>query len=358
METVFRDYRREYGNEVQFFYVYKTLAHPETNGIVPPVSIKERLLHIAKAKTMMQTEMAWICDAMDNRVKQAFGGTYNGEFVIGPNGKILRKRYWSDPRALRKDLATLVGPLKKVTTTNQLPTVFTPQTPSIANGIVQRPALPRGLVALKSNAVDSNDPHFAKLRVESTRAVSGGSKAPLVFTVYLDPIYKVHWNNRAGKVHLEIKPESDSIQIADKKLSAADVKEDADVDPRWLTTSIQVAGKKRLSFEVTLTYTVCDDAQSFCKKIKQQYLVTPEPDRNAGTRPGIFLNGLFKNVRKFDTNHDGVIVADELPKGQKTLYIGHLDFNGNQKIETDEIDRFMKMFNDGRGISTGNDGDQ
>ncbi len=352
LETVFRDYRREYGDKVQFFYVYKSLAHPETNGFVPPISIQERLLHIAKAKSMMKTEMAWICDTMDNEVKEAFGRTYNGEFIIAPDGKLVRKRYWSDPQKLRDDLASLIGPIKQVTTTSDLPTVFTPELPSVASGVVNRPALPRGLFALKLQPAQSDEPHFAKLRVESTDALTGDGDAPLIFTVYLDPLYKVHWNNRAGKVHLQI----DGPQVADNRLSAIEVKPDADVDPRWLKTSLRTKGLKPSPFNATLTYTVCDDAQTFCKTIKQTYLVTPERDRSAGTRPGIFLNGLFKDVRKFDKNHDGVIVADELPTGQKTLYIGHMDFNGNSKIESDEIDRFMKMFNRGRGITSGNDG--
>lgn len=349
---MFRDYRREHRDKVQFYYVYKTLAHPETNGIVPPVSIQERLMHIAKAKSMMKTEMAWICDTMDNEVKAAFGRTYNGEFIIAPDGKLVRKRYWSDPQKLRDDLSTLVGPIKNVTATTDLPTVFTPELPTIASGVVSRPALPQGLFAIKSQAAPSDEPHFAKLRVESTDALTGDSDAPLIFTVYLDPIYNVHWNNRAGKVHLQI----DGTQVVDSKLSSIEVKTDADVDPRWFKTTLRTNQDKPRSFNVTLTYTVCDDAQTFCKTIKQKYLITPARDRSAGTRPGIFLNGLFKDVRKFDKNDDGVIVADELPPGQKTLYIGHMDFNGNSKIESDEVDRFMKMFNRGRGITSGNDG--
>ena len=63
----------------------------------------------------------------------------------------------------------------------------------------------------------------------------------------------------------------------------------------------------------------------------------------------------FKDFR--DKNGDGNLTKDELPKGRVTLYVGHMDFDGNEIIEKAEIDKFMEMFNNGRGFdSANNDG--
>ena len=78
--------------------------------------------------------------------------------------------------------------------------------------------------------------------------------------------------------------------------------------------------------------------------------------RDLGSRPGVFLNGLFADVRDYDKNGDGDITTDELPEGKVTLYTGHIDYNGNDILEKDEIDRFLKMFNNGKGVDPYNDG--
>ena len=119
METVFRDYRDK---GVQFYYVYKSVQHPEINNFVSAFSITERLKHIAEAKRLMKTEIPWICDSMDNQIKSAFGGPPNGEFVIDPDGVIVRKRFWSNPIILRQDLEKLVGPVERITKVSDLPT--------------------------------------------------------------------------------------------------------------------------------------------------------------------------------------------------------------------------------------------
>ena len=66
---------------------------------------------------------------------------------------------------------------------------------------------------------------------------------------------------------------------------------------------------------------------------------------------------MFANVLDHDKNKDGDVTKDELPAGQKTLFIGHMDYNGNETIEKAEIEKFMAMFNNGRGFdSAKNDG--
>jgi hypothetical protein len=209
-------------------------------------------------------------------------------------------------------------------------------------------------VALNLSPIsDKENPFFAKLRVEATRQLPTGN-GKMLFSVYLDPIYKVHWNNRAGKVKIDVKSD-ETILIEPDTFVSQEVKEDADIDPRQFLVDATTFGEAS-PIRVKVTYTVCDDAETFCKEVTQEYQVNIIPDRNFGTRPGIFLNEMFAQVREMDKNGDGDLTADELPPGKVSLYVGHMDYNGNEIIEKAEIDRFLKMFNNGRGVDEFNDG--
>jgi len=41
VEAVYQDYK----GKVDFYYLYKTLAHPENHGYIQPITIEERLTH-------------------------------------------------------------------------------------------------------------------------------------------------------------------------------------------------------------------------------------------------------------------------------------------------------------------------
>lgn len=292
---------------------------------------------------------------MDHKVEKAFGGAPNGEYILDPAGKIVRKRFWSNPKTLRSDLEELVGTVDKITRVEDLPTAFTPEPRKIASGVVPRIELPGRMMPFDFDYVPDDDhPFFAKLRVEGTQRLFNTGKGQMYFGVYLDPLYGVHWNNRAGRVKLELQSEGNVI-IDQETLISDEVKEDADVDPRQFLIDANIINKSA-PLIVKMTYTICDDAETFCKEVTQEYHVYMKPNTNFGTRPGIFLNEMFANVRDLDVNGDGDLTTDELPSGKISLYIGHMDYNGNDKIEKAEIDRFCQMFNNGRGVSKYNDG--
>ena len=243
METVFRDYR----DQVQFYYVYKSVEHPGVNNFVSAFTIEERLLHIAEAKKRFQTEIPWICDNMENEVQLSLGGAPNGEFVIDPKGKIIRKRFWSNPKTLRSDLEELIGPVDHVTTVDDLPTKFVPETREIASGVVPRIELPGQLVPLVIKpSADSDNPYFAKLRVEATRPTVENGVGQLHLVAYVDPIHKVHWNNRAGKVHLKLRPTAKQ-EFSKTELLGPEVEADADIDPRHFLIDVDL-GEAEESF--------------------------------------------------------------------------------------------------------------
>ena len=112
MEAIYRDYSPK---GVRFYYIYKSLAHPETNGYVTPFTRAERLMHVKEAQRTLASEITWLCDSMSNDLKHALGNAPNSEFVIDPEGKVARRRAWSSPEELRSDLAELVGPVEDPT---------------------------------------------------------------------------------------------------------------------------------------------------------------------------------------------------------------------------------------------------
>ena len=274
---------RDYKDKVQFFYVYKSVEHPEVNGFVSAFNIDERLKHIAVAKDRFKSEIPWICDSMENDVKYAFGRAPNGEFIIDPEGKIVTKRFWSNPKTLRGDLEKLVGKSETTTKVEDLPARFTPKPRKIASGVVPRPDLPGGLAPMIVSPEKSDDPFFAKLRVEVSQQMIQSKKGEIHFGVYLDPLYKVHWNNRAGKVKVKLISD-ETLDFESTELTSPDVKEDADIDSRHFlvpaTANVDKQAPNPIKLE--LTYTVCDDAETFCKEVTQTYRVTFERHPDLG----------------------------------------------------------------------------
>ncbi|HRX83268.1 MAG TPA: hypothetical protein P5307_29585, partial [Pirellulaceae bacterium] len=117
METVHHDYAPK---GVKFYYIYKALAHPETNGYIAPFTLEERLLHVKEAERTLGSEIPWICDTMENDLKHGLGDAPNSEFIIDPDGKVAVRRSWSKPSDLRSDLEKLVGAVDKPTTVADL----------------------------------------------------------------------------------------------------------------------------------------------------------------------------------------------------------------------------------------------
>ena len=179
-------------------------------------------------------------------------------------------------------------------------------------------------------------------------------RGKLYFGLFLDPLYKVHWNNRAGRAMLEL--ECDGVlETVSKEFTFDDVKVDADIDPREFLINAKTP-EKGGTFIAKVTYTVCDDEETFCKTITQSYEVTLAPIMQGSTRPGIFLFAMFKDVKERDANDDKKLTSDELPPGEVTAYMSHLDYDDDDVITFKEIDKFMTMFNNGAGITTLGDG--
>lgn len=363
METVYRDYSPK---GVKFYYVYKALAHPETNGYITPFTIEERLQHVQEAKKKLGTDITWLCDTMDNDVKHTMGDAPNSEFIIDPDGKIVAKRFWSDPDQLRLDLSELVGESEQVTKTSDLnmPRLRAPQ--KTVTGVVPRISAPGGLQPLIVEPVKSGDeeaPFYVKLRVEAAPDVIGEGKGQIYLGFFLDPIHAVHWNNQVDPPRYEITA-ADGQMIEPAGGTGPKVDVDADADPREFLLTVDLdpdAGP----FEVTLHYFACDDAETFCLPVSQKYLVHLERDRDGGSRrsggsgrgqrqplrtpggrartPGpTFLRSLLAA----DSNEDGQITKDELPSRMAERILARYDTNENGKLDKEELDTIRSVIDD------------
>ena len=351
---MYQDYQDK---DVNIYYVYKSLAHPEINNFVAPHTLEERLMHIAEFRKITGSKIPWICDSIDNMFANAFGGAPNGEFVIDPEGIVVRQRFWSNPVTLRNDLAGFFGAVENPTKPEDALPVFKLPRREIASGVVPKIDLPGGLRPLISEIGESDFPAYAKLRVEAATSLLGEEKqGQLYLGLYLDPIYRVHWNNRAGNVLVQVKV-AEGMEISEANLKGPDVKEDADIDPRMFLVDLDRRQNVDKPLEVTLTYTVCDDDETFCHTISQNYQVEFRSDRELGSRPSTFMSSMFARVADLDRDGNGKIEGVEFPLNESTLYLSHMDLNLDNVIDMQEIETFMALFNDGRGFeSPYNDG--
>src|SRR5262245_39211563 len=134
LEAVYRDYGPR---GVKFYFVYKALAHPERDGYLQPITLEERLMHARQGEKRLGASIPFLVDAIDNCLKHALGDRNNSEFIVDPKGIIVRKRSWSSPEAVRKDLEALVGKVEKITLASDL---------NIKKEPPPREAAPRGVV--------------------------------------------------------------------------------------------------------------------------------------------------------------------------------------------------------------------
>jgi Ca2+-binding EF-hand superfamily protein len=357
LETVERDFSKK---GVNFYYIYKALAHPETNGYITPFTLKERLMHVAEAKKKMGTRFTWLCDTMANDTKHALGGAPNSEFIIGPDGKFVKVRRWSNAGELRADLEELVGKIENPTSIADIGMKRIEPAKTAPKGIVARLQLPGRMTSIKVEAstglssalpLASKEPLYVKLRAEVDSQYFQQGKGKLYLGFFLDPLYGVHWNNQVAPVSYEIEVPP-GVEITPLKGSGPKVEVKADADPREFL--LEISGESQEPIKLTVKYFACDDAETFCKAVTQHYVVTLQRDRDGGarrgggrpsgfagrSRPSTDSRGLPGAPRDpllvaLDTNGDGAISTDELAAASKSLL--KLDRNKDGRLTLNEI---------------------
>ena len=271
METVKLDYEDK---GVNFYYVYKPLAHPEFQGYVSPINLQERLMHITEAKRRLGMSFTWLADSMEDAYHKASGETPNSELVIDPNGVIVAARGWSNPEALRGNMEELFGPVDNPTQVSDLNLPTQPIIGTVAKGIVPRVDKPAGFQAMETEAIQetARTPFYAKLRAEASAELWETGKGTMYVGFHLDPLYRVHWNNEVTPLEFTITT-PDGISITPSKIVGPDPEEAADADPRefLLEVDSEQAGG---TVDLQVKYFACDDALTFCVPVTQDYKVT------------------------------------------------------------------------------------
>jgi len=334
LETVYRDYAPK---GVKFYYIYKSLAHPELNGYVQPISLQERLVHIQQAQRQLGSRITWVADSMNNDVKHALGNAPNSEFVIDPQGAVVVRRAWSDPQQLRADLEKLVGRSETTTSISDLDLKVEPPPKVAASGIVPRIQTPSGLQAVKVVAESGTQPHYVKLRAEVDPNLRRGSPGNLYLGFHLDPIYRVHWNNLVAPIRFELTLPS-GVTATPAKGSGPKVTEAADIDPREFLVKIDSSSRIGDPLKIKVQYFACNDDEGWCKPVTQQYEIQFVRDEDAGRpmrraaqggRTAAGQRPVNPNIQRFmrrdplmralDANGDGEISADELARAPTAL---------------------------------------
>ncbi len=338
-----------------FYYIYKPLAHPEYNNYVAPVTIEERLMHVAEAKRRLGSSINWLADTMDNVFHEAMGQTPNSELVIDPDGVIVARRAWSNPQELRKDMERLIGPVDNPTTIADLDLPTQPPPPTVAKGIVPRIDKPEGMwpIQIKPVLESSKAPFYVKIRAEGDAGILANGTGTMYLGFHLDPLYRVHWNNEAGPVEYELKPPP-GVTVTPVKGTGPEVEEPADADPREFLVDVTAENiDQPLGLDVF--YFACDDELTFCIPVNQSYQISLVRDEShdwsiqtsADNQP--ILGGGppgggggrgggrgMPNLASLDTDGDGQISLDEAPARMKNFF-DQMDRDGDGYITKDEL---------------------
>ncbi len=352
METIERDYSPK---GVRFYYVYKALAHPEYDGYVTPFTLEERLLHVAEARRRLGSRVRWLADTMDNDLSRALGGVPNAELLIDPEGRVARRRSWSDPEALRGDLEELLGAVERPTRVADLDLPEAPPPTTVATGIVPRVEVAGRMraLAIEPALTGEEHPFYAKLRAEADEGFFRDGRGKLYLGFHLDPLYEVHWNNLAKPLELEVAAPA-GVRVAPSRAKAPKVEEKADADPREFLLDL-TAEQRGEPLDLTVRYFACDNADTFCVPVTQSYRVHLQADPHGGRamargggRGGAGGGDMASRMMRFDTDGDGRISREEAPERMLRRF-DLMDADGDGAVDAAEIEAMMQRRRRSRG---------
>jgi len=315
LEAIAHDYAPK---GVRFYYIYKALAHPESGGgYVQPYTLEERLMHVKEAEKRIDGVIPWLCDTITNDVMHALGNAPMSDFVIGPDGKIARKRAWCDVRALRKDLEELVGPIDNPTKAEDLDLKIAPSPKVAARGVVERVKVPNSMkpLVVRPEPDPRGTPHYAKLRADTDEALLTSGNGQLYLGFHLDPIYRVHWNNLTKPIHVDVEAPA-GVEMP-KSLDGPKIEQESDADPREFVVDIS-GWTSAEPIRLTVRYFGCSDEPAFCVPVTQQYAMHRKLDVDSGWARGrVDPSGLFHPLKPEIAS--GRVVEVDVEAGNLTI---------------------------------------
>ncbi len=267
---------------VKFYYIYKYLAHAGRQGVVQPFTLPERLQHIQSARQSLGTEIPWLCDTMDNDLKHALGDAPTSEFIIDPDGIIVRRRAWGNAQQLRKDLAELVGPIANPTEPQELDLKQELLAKAAPSGILKPIERPDNMKPLKvvPEIKPGGPPFYVKLRPEADLQLLSRGAGKLYLNFRMDPLYHVHWNNLAEPISIELVP-AVGTTATPRDTEGPAVSEPADSDPREFLIDVQ-NWRSGDPIGLTVRYFACHDQEGWCRPVTQHYRLQLSEDVEDG----------------------------------------------------------------------------
>ena len=145
----------------------------------------------------------------------------------------------------------------------------------------------------------SDEPFYAKLRVEAERGLLDSGAGKLYLRFQMDPLYKVHWNNLVPPLRVELTPPP-GLTLSETSLNGPKVEAEADIDPREFLIDVKKAQEEVGPIEVTAHYFACSDEPAWCKPMTQTYRVVLERDRDGGS----VFRGRMRDMVKKETKDD------------------------------------------------------
>ena len=338
LETVYRDFRDK---KVNFYLVYKTLAHPTSSGFLPPVSISERVFQARAAKAMLGTSIPWLSDNMTNELADAVSAGANSELIIDESGKILQLRGWCDPILLRADLAKLVGQVETPTSANQIELQRFRRISPAPKNVLPPIETPYGMIPIQVDPQASDLPYFVKLIAEADSQLLRTGSGKLYLGFYLDSMYGVYWNSEQPELQYEIASDTGA-QAQPATGRSPSVNKPRDIDPREFLISVKGANVAP-QLRVTVNYVACNDEKPFRLPVSQTYDVRLVQDRHAGTRlprlePEYREGDVVAKIMEFDVDGNGTIQLDEIAPNLLERY-RPFDANGDGRLDADEMQR-------------------
>ena len=370
VEAVYQDYKDR--DDIQFFFMYKSLAHPELNGYVQAMTLEERLQHIVEAKRVLGTTVEWLSDGIDNAVRHTLGFGPNTQIVIDPSGKIVHSLGWSDGTVLREQIISFVGDTPthtKVADLNLKKENPYRRQRSYESGVLEKPTFSSELIPIKIAPIEkARSPLYVKPRIEAGPSVLQNGKGELYLGFFLDPIHHVHWNNLAAPLTYELVL-SDGTVISPATGSAPTVEQETDRDPREFALSVSSLGSSKTA-ELAIHYFACSDAEGWCRPVTQKYAISFERDLDGGGTngrsfrvggsagrgqgqgqrgpgapprgsPGGGIEQMRQRILDMDSNDDGSISLEEAPEGMRDRF-ADIDRDGDGQLDKPEIDQMIQ----------------
>jgi hypothetical protein len=326
--------------------VYKSLAHPELVGTyVQPFTFDERLAHARQAIKELGTTIPWLVDPMDNRLKHALGDRPNSEFVIDPSGKLVRKRPWSNPAELRKDLEEFVGKVDKITLPEDLKLEVEPPLAQSATKEGIEPVSRAGLfpIVMKPQIDNSGELFYAKLRPEADLPLIDEGNGKLYLGFHLDPFHKAHWNNLQKPLRFEVNA-PEGVKLSATTWESPKSSSENDSAPREFLLDVE-AWPVDKTIELTVAYAAC--TEDLCHSVKQTYVLSRHRDKDGGRAKSagfrvLTLEQMVKRLLAGDKNGDGKLNKEELNLIQKSRFADY-DVDKDGVLDKDEVQKLAEQ---------------